>query len=64
MRLARMPVGFRNSELIGVSIVSGIGFTMSLFITVIGFENQSELIEPAKIGILLSSIFSVAAGSL
>jgi NhaA family Na+:H+ antiporter len=62
MRIAKIPEGMTFQELIGVGIVAGIGFTMSLFITGLGFENYPELIEPAKIGILLSSVIAALAG--
>jgi NhaA family Na+:H+ antiporter len=62
MRIARIPEGMVFQELIGTALLSGIGFTMSLFITVLGFEHEPELIEPAKIGILLSSILAAIMG--
>lgn len=62
MRIAKIPDGMNFQELIGVGVMAGIGFTMSLFITVLGFEHHSELIEPAKIGILISSLIAAAIG--
>ena len=61
-RIAKVPEGMTFRELIGVGMVAGIGFTMSLFITGLGFKNYPELIEPAKIGILLSSVIAAIAG--
>ena len=62
--IGKMPDGMRFSELIGAAMLAGIGFTMSLFITTLGFEQHPELIEPAKIGIFIASLISALLGSL
>ena len=49
-------------EIWGVSILCGIGFTMSLFISGLAFAGQQLLINEAKIGILLGSLISALAG--
>lgn len=51
-------------EIWGISILCGIGFTMSLFISGLAFVGQAEQIESAKIGILLGSLVSAVAGYL
>ena len=51
-------------QIYGVSLLCGIGFTMSLFIGALAFAGQPLLIEEAKIGILLGSIVSAIAGYL
>lgn len=58
--LARLPEGVSWWMLLGASILCGIGFTMALFIAALGLEG--ELLESAKIGILLGSGISLAAG--
>jgi NhaA family Na+:H+ antiporter len=58
-----MPTGMRFVELIGAGILAGIGFTMSLFITTLGFEGHPELMEPAKIGIIIASVLSATLGT-
>ncbi|PZT85689.1 MAG: Na+/H+ antiporter NhaA [Citromicrobium sp.] len=49
-------------EIWGVSILCGIGFTMSLFISGLAFTGSELLIEEAKIGILMGSIISAVVG--
>jgi NhaA family Na+:H+ antiporter len=50
------------AQIYGVSLLCGIGFTMSLFIGGLAFANQATLIEEAKIGILAGSLVSAIAG--
>ncbi|KEO90302.1 pH-dependent sodium/proton antiporter [Erythrobacter longus] len=49
-------------EIWGVSILCGIGFTMSLFIGGLAFPDQPILVEEAKIGILTGSAISAVLG--
>ena len=49
-------------EIWGVSILCGIGFTMSLFISGLAFTGQELLINEAKIGILGGSLLSAILG--
>jgi NhaA family Na+:H+ antiporter len=62
--IVKMPKGMQFYELIGVSILAGIGFTMSLFITNLGFQKTPELIDIAKIAILTASMLSAFAGTI
>jgi NhaA family Na+:H+ antiporter len=48
----------------GVSVLAGIGFTMSLFISQLAFPLGSPLLESAKIGILTGSTLSALVGLL
>ena len=49
-------------QIYGVSILCGVGFTMSLFISAVAFPLDSARIDEAKIGILLGSFLSAIAG--
>jgi NhaA family Na+:H+ antiporter len=62
--LSSIPKVWGRSGLIGVSMLGGIGFTMSIFITMLSFPNQPEIIEESKIAILMASLFSATMGYL
>jgi len=63
LRLAAIPDGVRWKELYGVSILAGIGFTMSLFIAELSFGSEgAELLASAKIAIMAASLVAGAAG--
>ena len=63
-----LPARLRGAtwlQVYGVSLLCGIGFTMSLFIGTLAFPGRPALpIEEAKIGILLGSLLSALAGFL
>ncbi|MGB3711339.1 MAG: Na+/H+ antiporter NhaA [Erythrobacter sp.] len=59
---APRPANATWMEIWGISILCGIGFTMSLFIGGLAFPNQPLLVEEAKIGILTGSAISAIVG--
>ena len=60
---ARLPDGVRWGHIVGVGAVAGIGFTVSLFITGLAFDD-AELQTDAKIATLLASVVAATAGVL
>lgn len=60
--IANRPENASWPEIWGVSILCGIGFTMSLFVSGLAFTGNDLLIEEAKIGILLGSLISSVVG--
>ena len=59
--IAVLPAGVRWSHILGAGLLGGIGFTMSLFVSGLSFSTP-ELLNYAKLGILLGSILSALAG--
>ena len=64
LKLAPMPTCTNWRQLLGASVLCGIGFTMSLFIGALAFPGSPELVDAAKIGILAGSLLSALAGFL
>ena len=65
--IARLPDGASWGSLYGVSILCGVGFTMSLFVGSLAFENvalDSDYIFDERLGILLGSLLSGVVGYL
>ncbi len=60
--IARSPEGATMSQICGVALLGGIGFTMSIFIAELAFAHQPELILQAKMGILFASIAAGVGG--
>ena len=62
---AKLPAGANWSALLGVSILSGIGFTMSLFIGTLAFEHSArDFSVPVRLGVLAGSLVSATVGFL
>ncbi|GGB97098.1 Na(+)/H(+) antiporter NhaA [Novosphingobium endophyticum] len=59
---APRPAGASWVQLWGMSVLCGIGFTMSLFIGALAFPMHPVLIEEAKLGVLVGSLFSSLLG--
>jgi Na+:H+ antiporter, NhaA family len=59
---ASRPMGASLAQCLGISLLCGIGFTMSLFIGMLAFANDPRLQEEVKIGILGGSLLAGLAG--
>lgn len=59
-----LPTGCRWSHVFGMSLLCGIGFTMSLFIGELAFAGRSDFEMELKLGVLTGSVLSAIAGSL
>jgi NhaA family Na+:H+ antiporter len=59
--ICALPRGMQWKQVLGIGFLAGIGFTMSIFITLLAFD-QAELITESKISILLASLVSGAIG--
>ncbi len=61
--LGELPGRVRWGHLVGGAVLAGIGFTISLFIAQLAFDDPVQL-EHAKIGVLAGSVVAAVAGSL
>ena len=60
--IAQRPAGANWTQIWGMSILCGIGFTMSLFIGALAFPGYPHLVEEAKLGVLTGSLLSSLLG--
>jgi NhaA family Na+:H+ antiporter len=58
---AKLPSGVQWKHILGAAWLGGIGFTMSLFIAQLAFD-EPHLVEQGKLGILLASLASALTG--
>lgn len=56
-----LPTGLKWKNIIGAGFLGGIGFTISIFITLLAFDN-AEVIDSSKIAILISSFIAGTIG--
>lgn len=61
--LADLPANAGWLHMIGISLLCGIGFTMSLFIGLFAFANDAALQDAVKVGILAGSLIAALAGA-
>ena len=59
--IGALPEGATWKHIMGVALLAGIGFTMSLFVSALAFNNAA-MINQAKYGILLASLIAGVAG--
>ena len=61
--IAAAPAGAGTAQLYGVAILTGIGFTMSLFIGTLAYEDAATR-DQIRLGVLVASLLSGTAGAL
>lgn len=59
--LAAKPKGVTWMQLYGVCVIAGIGFTMSLFIGALAFDNNSQMLQ-TRLGVISGSLCSAILG--
>lgn len=59
--IAGLPHGLRWRHILGMGMLAGIGFTMSIFIAMLAFDDQQTQVT-AKVAVILASLFSGIAG--
>jgi len=61
MGLCALPTDLKWKNIIGAGFLGGIGFTMSIFIALLAFDN-ADIINNSKIAIIIASIIAGAIG--
>jgi NhaA family Na+:H+ antiporter len=61
-KLIEIPGDIGHWQIVGVSFLAGIGFTMAIFIGSLAFADSPNYIDSAKIGILIGSLISAIIG--
>lgn len=64
-RISTLSKGINRQQLMGIAMICGFGFTMSLFLGDLAFPNEQAIyLEQVKLGVLLGSILSGIFGTL
>lgn len=64
LNISSLPDNVRFNQVIGIAILAGVGFTMSLFIGGLAFGSNMVFLSSAKIGIIAGSVISGITGYL
>jgi NhaA family Na+:H+ antiporter len=62
--LARFGDGLGFKAIVGLGLLCGIGFTMSLFIASLAFKQQPALADSSVLGVLCASVIAAVCGYL
>jgi len=61
LKISHLPQGSRWAHIVGVGFLAGIGFTMSIFVSLLSYKNPLFVAE-AKLSILLTSVIAGLVG--
>ncbi|KQT17998.1 sodium:proton antiporter [Chryseobacterium sp. Leaf404] len=64
MKISALPKKSKWRHMIGVGLLAGIGFTMSIFIALLSFKNDIEIQNEAKFAVLTASVIAAVSGVL
>lgn len=64
LKVAILPDNINYKQILGVAVLAGVGFTMSIFIANLAFADNLLIIDSAKVGIMLGSAVSGIIGYL
>lgn len=62
--LADLPDEVNFTQVMGIALLAGVGFTMSIFVANLAFYGNAHLLDSAKVGILAGSLIAGTAGYL
>ncbi len=63
LKLGSLPDGVSFRHLLGLGFIAGIGFTMSIFISTLSFENEAS-VSLAKLAVIIGSVLAGVAGMI
>lgn len=63
LKIAKLPSQVTKRHLYGASVLAGIGFTMSLFVSSLSFTDEAVL-STAKMSIMIASVLAAAFGTI
>ncbi len=63
-KVTELPTGVNFKQILGISAIAGVGFTMSIFIANLAFYGDTFSINSAKVGIIIGSVISGVVGYL
>lgn len=63
-KLSAMPTGMNKKNLLGISLLGGIGFTVSLFIANLSFGEDLVQLNQAKMGVVIGTFLAGIGGSI
>lgn len=61
LKISSLPEDLRWSHILGAATIAGIGFTMSIFITLLAFDDQ-DLIDASKLSVMAASLIAGLLG--
>ncbi|WET49603.1 Na+/H+ antiporter NhaA [Chryseobacterium indologenes] len=62
LKLSSLPQNSNWTQMMGVGLLAGIGFTMSIFIALLSFKGEIQIQDEAKFAILIASFIAAIAG--
>ncbi len=62
LKISTLPQDTSWSQMMGAGLLAGIGFTMSIFISILSFKGRVDIQDEAKFAILVASAISGFAG--
>ncbi|MBV8325270.1 Na+/H+ antiporter NhaA [Chryseobacterium sp.] len=62
LKLSSLPQNSNWTQMIGVGLLAGIGFTMSIFIALLSFKDDIHIQDEAKFAILIASFIAAVLG--
>ncbi|WP_439478987.1 Na+/H+ antiporter NhaA [Chryseobacterium aquaticum] len=63
-KISSLPQNSTWMQMLGVGLLAGIGFTMSIFIALLSFKSEIQIQDEAKFAILIASFIAAVSGYL